>query len=353
MDDLSSELAIAWEDHSAADPTTDAAASYANNTQFFIRIVESALGQGHPMATVNGTSTHADPSGTFLPGPYSPYADYEQISTLSPDPSPCYLNNYNMYIRDLSPEPCVDPAAVSSPSTGFQSPLSPASSLPSLYYFSESSPEVESPIQSVALLQHTPVAADPTLPVEESVLSQVYRSVGATLVASTPSQFPTTLIASSSVRKTAHTRRKAVSSTSRQARQPTSPPPRNVQSPLDPRNCSLIYEDGVYRCPVAGCQYVLPSSRRRLDVRRHFETHRNGENKKRWQCCGVPLDRAHEYGITDVSGAYLWRGCWLVGGCQKGFSRRDSLGRHLEKQDCVGHMDMADYLRQMGLVEEA
>ncbi|KAH9927327.1 uncharacterized protein B0H18DRAFT_859582, partial [Fomitopsis serialis] len=89
-----------------------------------------------------------------------------------------------------------------------------------------------------------------------------------------------------------------------------------------------------------GCSYVPHSTRRTSDVRRHLETHRSSENQQRWVCCGVPVARAAEFGITDVNAAYWWRGWRMVGGCRRGYSRRDSLGRHFKTCGCKGHVDM-------------
>jgi len=121
--------------------------------------------------------------------------------------------------------------------------------------------------------------------------------------------------------------------------------PRNVQLPL-PSNTSFTYTDGAFRCPVPGCSYVPHSTLRKSDVQRHLETHRSGENTQRWVCCGVPVGRAEEFGITNVSGAYWWRGWRMVGGCRRGFSRRDSLGRHFKTCGCKGNVDMAEELTE-------
>ena len=365
-----------WECDATEPPTEDATACD-DDPQFFLRIVESALTQGDPSATVNGScgmaTTDMQPSSNLPPASGIQYANAEHVPfaetvSSSCDPDGC---NWEDYIDCMSPVTCVDPAgnspvpslcyqaeegaspalsAAPSPSDTYYAPLSP---VPSLYY-SESSPEVESPVQSRAVLQYGPVAASPTLPSieEESILSRTYRAVGATLVSASSSRFPSSALAtSSSARKATTTtrQRKTLSSTSRQARHPTSPRPRNLQSPLNPQDFVLTYTNGAFRCPVPGCRYVPPSSQRKMDVRRHFETHRSMMNKERWVCCGVPVERAAEYGIEDVSGAYEWRGYRMVGGCQDGFSRRDSLKRHLERasNNCVGHMDMAEYLMQL------
>lgn len=358
-----------WEGCDATQSAADGTAAHASSSQFFLRIVESALIPGNPTAAVGNTyGTSTMPPSSILWPTSDAHCDAGYAPVSDSVTSSCDPNDYNFdeYIRDMSPVPCVDPAAMSpvpslrypgeegSPAPSAAQSLgdtyyAPMSPVPSLYY-SESSPEVESPVQSRALLQPPVAAASPTLPPieEESILSRTYRAVGATLVPATPSQFPSSALgASSSSRKTVSRSRKTLSSTSKQARHPTSPRPRNLQCPLSPEDCVLVYKNGAFRCPVKNCRYVPPSSRRKMDVRRHFETHRSQLNKQRWVCCGVPVEHAAEYGIEDVSDAYEWRGYLMVGGCQDGFSRRDSLKRHLEKQKCVGHMDMATYLMQL------
>jgi len=90
-------------------------------------------------------------------------------------------------------------------------------------------------------------------------------------------------------------------------------------------------------CPVPSCPYVQ-KIRRMPDMRRHVETHRAQANYEKWICCGVPLRDAAKYKITNVSQAYEFKGTEMVGGCLKGFSRRDALVRHLksDRNTCVG-----------------
>ena len=55
-------------------------------------------------------------------------------------------------------------------------------------------------------------------------------------------------------------------------------------------------------------------------------------------CCGVRLDHAAEYGVSDPEDyAYEFKGEIWTGGCWQVFSRRDALLRHLKhsKTGCV------------------
>ncbi|KAH9927311.1 uncharacterized protein B0H18DRAFT_1004021 [Fomitopsis serialis] len=197
----------------------------------------------------------------------------------------------------------------------------------------------------------------PTLSaVGDSVLGKAYLAVGAAVV-------PSCLTGSSSrssscdppsgsrkyhpYKQSSH--RKRVSSASANLRVVDIWPQgkaRNIQSQLDVSHFDLdSSDDGVLHCPVPHCNYVQCTGRK-PDMKRHIETHRSKENQRRWVCCGVPVEHAKAYGIDDVSGVYWWRGWPMVGGCRMGFSRRDSLGRHINRKSCPckGHPDMASEL---------
>ncbi|KAI0367527.1 hypothetical protein BV20DRAFT_558797 [Pilatotrama ljubarskyi] len=94
--------------------------------------------------------------------------------------------------------------------------------------------------------------------------------------------------------------------------------------PRDPRN--------PWKCPY--CTYVQGGNRS-PDLERHIKTHNaSGED---WVCCGVPIDVAAEYGITAGDRPVReYAGQQTVGGCFKGFSRKDALRRHLRKARCAG-----------------
>ncbi|TFY68189.1 hypothetical protein EVJ58_g1161 [Rhodofomes roseus] len=189
---------------------------------------------------------------------------------------------------------------------------------------------------------------------EDSVLGRAYLAVGAGVV-------PSCLTGSTSHRSAscdashsrkhhpyAQTIRKRVSSTSSSSTRVLETwqqqgKPRNIQSTVDESHFDLDdSDDGILLCPVPHCNYVQRTGRK-PDLKRHIETHRSGENQQRWVCCGVPVEQAEAFGIDDLSSAYWWRGWRMVGGCLRGFSRRDSLGRHLNRASCPckGHPDMA------------
>ncbi|THH01908.1 hypothetical protein EW026_g882 [Hermanssonia centrifuga] len=84
------------------------------------------------------------------------------------------------------------------------------------------------------------------------------------------------------------------------------------------------------------------------DVERHISTHyqrARGEGEK-WVCYGLPVDVAEErhfhYGLEHAT---LWpqTGLFMVGGCGRIFSRKDSLNRHMKRKrvegECLGDVD--------------
>ncbi|KAI0833692.1 hypothetical protein BC628DRAFT_43441 [Trametes gibbosa] len=94
-----------------------------------------------------------------------------------------------------------------------------------------------------------------------------------------------------------------------------------------------------WRCP--HCPYVQ-RNRRGPELRRHIKTHTlpAEAGKWLWICCGVPLAEAAALGLPeDVRGEQPleYNGMLFVGGCGKGMSRRDALGRHLrQRPSCFG-----------------
>ncbi|KAH9833811.1 uncharacterized protein C8Q71DRAFT_176722 [Rhodofomes roseus] len=282
--------------------------------------------------------------GSMHPTSPAPSMGSLNVQYVSPVPSLCYPES----LRSEEPVQAASPAASTCNSPFTCSPV------PSLCY-PES--DAEEPVQPDGLDSHHSVpAADSPVPspvVEQSVLGRVFRSVGATVA---PSRFPKRNknrhspypSPSPRVRHDSPSRNRA-SSLSGETFQDFVLPgtPRNVQSSLDPANTSFTYTDGAFRCPVPGCKYMPPSARRKSDIRRHLETHRSNENQQRWVCCGVPVDSAEQYGIKKVGQTYWWRGWRMVGGCRRGFSRRDSLGRHLKTCGCVGTIDMAANLTEV------
>lgn len=92
---------------------------------------------------------------------------------------------------------------------------------------------------------------------------------------------------------------------------------------------------GPFPCPVPGCSYVK-KQRKDSDLQRHVNSHyRDAEgDERRIVCCGVRLERAAEFGVTDFSHRLERNGEVWVGGCDTGFSRPDALRRHLRATGC-------------------
>lgn len=97
------------------------------------------------------------------------------------------------------------------------------------------------------------------------------------------------------------------------------------------------------RCPV--CKYEPPRNCK-AEMARHMNTHTYEERLRlyghEWFCCGVPVEKAKEFGIEDVSDARTWDDMsnlmgnkLMVGGCGQSFVRRDSYRRHLNGKRCV------------------
>ncbi|KAI0763933.1 hypothetical protein BD413DRAFT_719149 [Trametes elegans] len=90
--------------------------------------------------------------------------------------------------------------------------------------------------------------------------------------------------------------------------------------------------DNTWHCPY--CPYVQ-LNKRGPDFRRHVETH---SQAALWVCCGALPEnlRAREGVPREVLSRppiEFEPGLLLVGGCKKTFSRRDSLQRHLRKNE--------------------
>lgn len=97
------------------------------------------------------------------------------------------------------------------------------------------------------------------------------------------------------------------------------------------------------RCSI--CRYEPPRNCK-AEMARHMNTHTYEQRTRMhghdWFCCGVPVARAEEFNITDVSDARTWEDMnslmgnrLMVGGCGQSFVRRDSYGRHLNGKRCV------------------
>jgi hypothetical protein len=94
-----------------------------------------------------------------------------------------------------------------------------------------------------------------------------------------------------------------------------------------------------WKCP--HCSWVQ-HNRRVPDLKRHIRTHMRYAGPERWVCCGVPASRAHEYGVGPSAPQTEYNGTLMVGGCQKSFSRRDALKRHLDNTNicCIGDLNL-------------
>ena len=132
---------------------------------------------------------------------------------------------------------------------------------------------------------------------------------------------------------------------------------RHLVTPDNPqckREVRLTDRLSKFRCPVVGCDYVQ-KNRRVPDLKRHTVTHDRWLEPDKWICCGVAIDNAHLYGIAmekgmneeelAKTGAYMFRGKLMVGGCLKTFARRDALKRHVDNSNisCIGDMYLYFY----------
>ncbi len=116
---------------------------------------------------------------------------------------------------------------------------------------------------------------------------------------------------------------------------------RNVQVPSELATMSVqgptTGHADPWRCP--HCPYVQ-HNHRSPDFNRHIATH-SPLKKAQWVCCGVPVFDAQAQGVPESvvhEEPFEHEGLLMVGGCQKTFSRRDALGRHLRsgKGRCFG-----------------
>ena len=91
---------------------------------------------------------------------------------------------------------------------------------------------------------------------------------------------------------------------------------------------------------------------RRSDLRRHYQSHVDGKADDKVPknvCCGVRVDRAPEYGVSNTGEhVYEHNGEMRAGACWKVFGRRDALLRHLRaSKHCVCDiLPSAEYKRK-------
>ncbi|KAI0087713.1 hypothetical protein BDY19DRAFT_859614, partial [Irpex rosettiformis] len=95
------------------------------------------------------------------------------------------------------------------------------------------------------------------------------------------------------------------------------------------------------------CEYTC-KPHRRIDFRRHVNTHYPHMIGGPTTCCGIPvglrdLPEWHEQFVKVAGTGFIrtFNGRRMVGGCGKVFSRTDALIRHLAstKNPCVGDPD--------------
>ncbi|KAI0702279.1 hypothetical protein BC835DRAFT_1264032, partial [Cytidiella melzeri] len=84
---------------------------------------------------------------------------------------------------------------------------------------------------------------------------------------------------------------------------------------------------------------------RRVDFKRHVNTHYPHMVGGPVICCGVPLEEKyltrHRKNIDSDGEVMVFYGRQMVGGCGKIFSRTDALRRHLDlaSNTCVGDLN--------------
>jgi len=113
--------------------------------------------------------------------------------------------------------------------------------------------------------------------------------------------------------------------------------PRNAQVYIPPEQKAKALRSKSCKCPVSRCGFS--SIGRVADLERHMETH---SSQMKWVCCGIPKELARQRGIMDAEEALEFNGRMMVGGCWSGFSRKDSLRRHVinEKNGCLGELSL-------------
>lgn len=95
-----------------------------------------------------------------------------------------------------------------------------------------------------------------------------------------------------------------------------------------------------WRCTFDKCGYIQ-TNHRAPDLTRHIASHGSEEMKHKFVCRGVPLAQAKAYGIPkDAKVKFFKPNCEpTVGGCGKGFCRKDSLQRHMRgSKKCIGNL---------------
>lgn len=121
--------------------------------------------------------------------------------------------------------------------------------------------------------------------------------------------------------------------TSSKLRKPT-PVKRRLEQVAQPYSELPSYATTCMQCPI--CDF---SGKRRADLERHYKCHFHlSDDDTKYVCSGVALDRAAEYGVTNLDHAEELHGETRVGRfCAMRFSRKDALLRHLRNPNlpCV------------------
>ncbi|KAF9463029.1 hypothetical protein BDZ94DRAFT_1309138 [Collybia nuda] len=119
------------------------------------------------------------------------------------------------------------------------------------------------------------------------------------------------------------------------------PPSRNVQamSPAAVRAALAAAKNKTELVCIA-CRWTQTNGRM-PDFKRHLKTHLRPDDKDQtqgWWCKGVLLKDAGTHGLSTNLKPFLFADQWRVGGCERTFSRRDALKRHLDNENvaCVG-----------------
>ncbi|KAF7792595.1 hypothetical protein EIP86_003690 [Pleurotus ostreatoroseus] len=91
-----------------------------------------------------------------------------------------------------------------------------------------------------------------------------------------------------------------------------------------------------FRC--LHCEFEQ-TNHRLQDFKRHVTAH--FRSIIYWDCCGVPVSEAADYGIDGRSPAIQRDGVMVLGGCGRNFGRKDAYKRHLDDPNnrCVGDID--------------
>lgn len=114
-------------------------------------------------------------------------------------------------------------------------------------------------------------------------------------------------------------------------------PPRRALGTGDP-NYESKNAKGEFCCETCG---RTCNPHRRVDFRRHVNTHYPHLRPGAVVCCGVPVELRESYVVAADARVMTVYGREMVGGCGRSLSRSDALGRHLGllTNVCVGDLE--------------